>query len=374
MSNFRNSFYAVATIAGTIIGVGFFSLPYIASKVGILVMLGYFVILGGIVILIHLIFGELSLKTPDFKRLPGFAKFYLGDRYAKIALSSAILGLFGSILAYLIVGGQFLGELFSPIFGGGNFLYTFLYFAAGALLIYFGIKIISKIEFLGVILLLIIIFIIYFKGRPLIHFENLIFFPINRKLGIGDLFLPYGPILFSLWGAALVPEVEEMLEKRKKSLKTIILISTLIPILVYIFFVYLILGISGQATTEFALTGLKQFFKTEIFSLGLIFGIIASFTSFIAIGLTLKNILSYDFKINEKISWLISCFIPLILFLLGFKNFIQVISVIGGVMLGVDGILILLIYQKMGGHKKLVFPLILIFLGGIIYEIVRFVI
>ena len=110
--------YAIATLSGTIIGVGLFALPYVTLKVGFWVILGYFLVLGALVILIHSFFGELALKTPDFKRLPGFAKIYLGNWGEKIALISTILGIFGAILAYLIVGGEFLTELFLPIFGG----------------------------------------------------------------------------------------------------------------------------------------------------------------------------------------------------------------------------------------------------------------
>ena len=66
--------YAIATLSGTIIGAGLFALPYITLKVGFWMILAYFLLLGGVVILIHLFFGELALKTPDFKRLPGFAK------------------------------------------------------------------------------------------------------------------------------------------------------------------------------------------------------------------------------------------------------------------------------------------------------------
>ena len=136
--------YAIATLSGTIIGVGLFSLPYITFKVGFWVMLGYFLVLGALVILVHLFFGELALKTPDFKRLPGFAKFHLGPWGEKAAVISTILGIFGAILAYLIVGGEFLTELMGPIFGGGNLFWTIVYFLAGAILIFFGIKEIGR--------------------------------------------------------------------------------------------------------------------------------------------------------------------------------------------------------------------------------------
>jgi len=69
---------------------------------------------------------------------------------------------------------------------------------------------------------------------------------------------------------------------------------------------------------------------------------------------------------------LLTCFLPLILFLLGIKRFIPVISFMGGVMLGIDGVLILLMYQKIKPKQILVYPLFLILFGGMIYEIIYF--
>lgn len=366
--------YAIATLSGTIIGVGLFALPYVTLKVGFWVMLGYFLILGPLVILVHLFFGELALKTPDFKRLPGFAKFHLGNFGEKIAFISTILGIFGAILAYLIVGGKFLENLLSPIFGGDSLIYTLFYFSIGASLIFFGIKTIARVEFWGLILFFIILFAIFFRGESLIKIENL--FP---SPDISSIFLPYGVILFSLWGATLIPEVEEMLGERKDSLKKIIPIAILISIIVYLFFIYLILGITGSQTTESALTGLRDVLGDGMVSLALCFGLLTTFTSFITLGLTLKKVFWYDLKIGKNLAWAITCFIPLILFLIGFKNFIPVIFFVGGVMLGIDGILILLMYRKLQFKTQkskiksfLIYPLVLILLLGIIYEIIYF--
>lgn len=366
MSKTKTFIYALSTLSGTIIGVGLFALPYITSKVGFWVILGYVLVLGTLVILVHLFFGELALKTPDLKRLPGFAKFHLGNWAEKIAYFSTILGAFGAILAYLIVGGEFLTELFSPIFGGGNLIYTLFYFIVGAALIFFGIKAIVKFEFWGLVLFFVILIAIYLRAFPFLKLTNLFPSPDLKYL-----FLPYGPILFSLWGASLIPEIEEMLGERKYLLKKIILIATLIPILIYLLFIFLILGITGAQTTESALAGLRNFLGDRIVSLFLCFGIITTFTSFIALGLTLKRVFCYDLKLKENLAWLITCFFPLILFLIGMKHFISVIAFVGAVMLGIDGILILLMYQKVT-KKKFVYPLILIFLAGILYEIIYF--
>ena len=126
---FKNYIYPIAVMSGSIIGVGFLSLPYITSKVGIFIMLFYFVFLTALVICLHLIFTDITLKTPDFKRFPGFVGFHLGAWAERVTLVLMIFGAFGILLVYLIVGGQFLTSLLSPFLGGSLLDYIILFFA-----------------------------------------------------------------------------------------------------------------------------------------------------------------------------------------------------------------------------------------------------
>ena len=362
---------ALSTLTGTIIGVGFFSLPYLALKSGILVILAYFLILGFLVLALHLIFGKLALITPDLKRSPGFARYHLGKRGEKIAYFSSIVGMSGAILAYLIVGGEFLAQ----IFGGKDSFWTLLYFFVGSILIFFGIKKISKMEFLALISFLLILFLVFFQLKDSIRKEN---FFLSSPSSFFDLFLPYGPILFSFWGASLIPEIEEMLGGKKNYLKWVILTSILISALIYLFFIYLILGVCGQKTPDSGIVGLKTFLAPSLFKIFLFFGFLATFTSFISLGLTLKKIFWYDLKIKKNTSFLLTCFPPLILYSMGIKKFIPVISFVGGCCIGIEAILILLMYQnylrkkEIKTKKFLVFPLISVFILGIIYQIIYF--
>jgi tyrosine-specific transport protein len=361
--------YAVSLISGTIIGVGLFSLPYIASRSGIWTMLGYFAVLGILAAVIHRFFGELALKTPDFKRLPGFALIYIGKWGRAAALISMILGLFGALLAYLIVGGAFFQELLSPYFGGGSLIYTLIYFSIGASFIYFGIKAVSKMEFWAVMFILAILVIMFFKFKMNDCFDpgNLVLKPES-----GSFFLPYGAVLFSLWGASVVPEAEELLLGKKGLLGKAILIAILLPVIVYLFFIFLILGITGSKTTEFALVGLREVLGEGEVILALVFGLLATFTSFVALGMTLKKVFWYDLRIGKKTSWAVACFAPLLFFLAGFQNFIAAISFAGGVAIGLEGILILLMYRKIkeGWAKKITYPLMFFFGLGIIFELI----
>ena len=367
--------FALSTISGTIIGVGLFSLPYITLKVGILVMLFYFLVLGGVVILIHILFGEVALHTPDYHRLPSYAKIYLGKWGEKITFFTAILSLWGALLAYLIVGGKFLASLFLPLLGGNESLYTILYFATGALLIYFGIRAIAKFEFFALILFFLVLFMVFLKGFSFLKLDN---FSLSTPKQISLIFLPFGPILFSLWGADLIPEIEEMLGRDKNLLKKLIPLALFIPIITYLVFIGLVLGISGNLTSEEAIGGLGIFLGPDVIGLLLFFGILTTFTSFLTLGLTLRNVFCYDLKIPKDIAWFAACFIPLSLFFLGFQNFIGVISFVGGILLAFNGILIIFMYRIV---KKIplfslnsFFTLFLIFilLLGIVYEVYYF--
>lgn len=367
MTRIKRIIYATTTLCGAIIGVGIFSLPYIALKVGFWAMIFYFLTLGSLVAIVHLFLGELSLRAPDYKRLPGFVEFYLGKKIKKIAYFTTIFGSLGALLAYLIVGGEFLYDLFSPSLGGDYPFYILIYFIIGSVLIYFDIGAISKITFWGLIAFFIILIGMFFYNYQLINVSNF-FNHTNLKF----IFLPYGAILFSLWGGSIIPEIEEMLKEDKKALKKVILISIVASAMVYIAFICLILGISGADTTPSAIGGIRGFVGEKVIFLAYIFGFLAIFTSFISVGLTLKKIFWYDLKIEKKTSWAIACFAPLALYFLGFKDFILVISFFGGVMLGIEGILILLMHKKIEPRKIIVYPLILIFILGIIYEIKYF--
>jgi len=365
----KKVFQAISTLSGTIIGVGFFSLPYILSQVGIYFLLLYFLFLGFLVIVIHLLLGELSILTPDLKRLPGFAKHYLGDFAGKISLISAICGTYGTLLAYLIIGGSFLQNLFSYVDQKFEWLFVLIYFIVACVFIFLGINVISKIEFLDSLLFLLILILIFIFGLKFFDTKNIF---VTPELSFSNIFLPYGPILFSLWGASIIPEIEEILEKNKKYLQRVIFISIFISVLFYFLFALLVCGILGKNTTEDALSGLEGILGKNFSKLLFLFGIVTTFTSFVALGLTLQKIFWYDLKIEKNISFCLSILPPLLLFFMGFNKFLPVVSFVGRIFLGIDGILILLMYKRAKKSQiksSLLYPLFLVFLLGIFYPI-----
>ncbi len=364
-------FYGVAILAGTIVGAGLFSLPYITSVVGIYTILLYILALGVVSLIIHLFLGYVSLKTPDFMRLPGFAKYHLGSGAQRVAYVSGVLGMLGAVLAYIVLGGSFTYSLFAPYFGGSELLYVLLYFLLGAYFIFFGIRAISKVQLMGLIFFFVIIFAILLRGWGVLSLENILY----TEEGAFDILLPYGPLLFALWGGSLIPEIEEMLGEEKKKLPLVIVLGILVAVVISILFIFAIFSISGANTTQDALSGLRGSLGNGIISLVLLFGIVTTFTSFVAIGLTVKKIFWYDLKMNKHISWAVTCIVPFLLYLLGARDFIVIIGTIGAVMIAIDAILVSFMYEKIKSKKVrlITYPLIAIFVAGIIYEIFYYI-
>jgi len=373
----KKYFSAISILTGTIIGAGMFGIPYVVSRVGFSIGILYLVLLGIVVTLVTLAFGEIVARTKKRFQMTGYAKKYLGSWGQGLMSFSLIFGTYGALLAYTIAIGNFLNIIFSPIFGGTSFIYSIIFYILGSLAILFGLGIVEKIENAMVLLLLFIVGLIALIGFREIDVNNLIGF----SFGLGSLFLPYGVILFSYTGASIVPEMADLLIENKKKLKSAIIISMLISFVVYALFALVVFGISGGDTSEEAITGLEDFLGHRIIILGAILGILTIATSFFSLGLVLKHIFKNDYSINNFFSWILACIIPLIIFILGIRSFVMVIDLVGIVSGGLQGILILMMFQRVKKKsevkpvyslklpKFLIYILYLIFGGGIVYEI-----
>jgi len=357
---------ALAVFLGTIIGVGIFGLPFIASKSGFFVVVSYFVVMAIVAILVNLIYAKVILGTKEHHRLPGYVNKYLGSKWKKVSFFVTAFALIGALLAYLIIGGQFLFAYFGSLFGGNVIIYTLLFFILGAFLVLRGVKSISGVELvlLGVLIFLLASFFI--KAFPFIDINHF------KGFNLEYIVLPYGVILFSLWGTSVVPEIKEMIEGSEVLLTRIIIIGILISTIIYLFFIYIIQGASDFVSKD-AISGIEKSLGSGVIRLGFLFGIITCFTSFITLALTLKKILWYDFGLNKNVSWFLTCFVPLGLFFLGFREFIGVISFTGAIALGIEGIILVFLYKA---FKKEMNPLLYLLSGvfvlGIVLEIFLF--
>jgi amino acid permease len=332
---------AISVLISTIVGVGMFGLPYIGSQSGFGIAALILLFLTMIIATVHLLYGEIVCRTGGKHRLVGYAELYLGHWGKKIVSISVVVGFYGSLLVYIIVGGDFLGAMFSGIIGVPPIFFNLAFFIIGAIAIYGGLRLIAKIDLLMGALLIIMVLLFFCLGFSQIKMDNL------KTLNWNNFFLPYGATLYSLAGLSAIPEIKDFFKKgENKKYRKVILWGTLIPASLYFLFTLTVIGLTGSKTTEESILGLSGIFGEKVILAGAFFGFLATITSFFSIGVSLRETYVCDYKINKNLSWFLVCFVPLLLLGIGVHNFITIIILIGALLGVIEGSAVVLIYRK----------------------------
>lgn len=348
METLRYHALAIGSLAGTIIGVGMFGLPYAALKAGFFLTAFYLLVFGVIVAITHLLYAEVTMRTKENHRLTGYAGVYLGTGWKTVTFIQGLITLWGTLLVYTIVAAGFSHIIFSwagiPI---SEVLWGIAFFLVGAAIVWGGDTKVGAQEVLFMLpmaLIIIFIFVLsFFSSR--FSFENLLSFDMSEWV------LPYGITLFSLAGFSVIPLLEHILAPaRKKGLPInyplIIFLGTLIPAFLYLLFVWGVLGVSGAGTSEDALSGLAAFLGPEVVIAGAALGIFSLYTSFIAVGNELAKTFVEDYGMKRGMGFLLALGIPFLFYLFNVRDFITIAEFIGAVMGGYVGILSVLLFWK----------------------------
>jgi len=364
---------ASSILIGSCIGAGVLGIPYIASKSGFFTTLFYIFFIGLIILLSNLYLGEVALRTKENHQLSGYAEKYLGKKGKKIMDFAFIFGIYASIVAYLIGMGDSLSYL---IFG--NLLHAIpLGILAGFVMIFLlwkGVGALKKFEKLGVFIILFLLILILILFIPQVDFSNLGYNNFENFL------LPFGVVLFALLSFSAIPQVAYVLRNRKKVLKKSIITGSVISIVFYVLFAFVVVGFMGINTPEVATLALGSIF--------IFLGIFTIFTSHLSVGNALEENFEFDDGVSKKSSWFLASIIPMIIYILisffPFFSFTKVLSIGGVVSGGIIAILIMFIVKraKEKGERKpeysiplnlgIIVFLFLIFIFGILKEIFSF--
>ncbi len=365
---------AIATLTGTLIGAGFLGIPFVIAKSGFIIGLVYIILIGLILMFTRLYLGEIALRTKGDHQLTGYAQKYLGKTGKRLMLFSMIFGIYSALVAYLI--GE--GNSFSLLFFGNldhAFYLALAFWILLSFLVFIGLRALKKFEPIGMFIVILLIIIIFFSFSSKINPKNLSYVNPNNA------FLPIGVILFAFLGFSALPELERILKWQEDKMKKAIIIGSIIPIIVYIIFAFVVVGYLGENVSEIATLSLGKF--------SVLLGIVTMFTAFFVLSIALRDMYRFDFNFSKNKAWFFACFIPLILFMLIDKfnifSFTQILSLAGTIAGGLAGILILLMIKKAKekGNRKpeyslpLYWPLIIIaallLIAAVVSEILKIV-
>ncbi|GAI14239.1 unnamed protein product, partial [marine sediment metagenome] len=124
---------ATAVLIGTVIGAGIFGLPYAFAKVGYIPGLFYLLVFAVVFLITNLCYGEVVLRTKDELEMPGYVQRYLGKWGKWLIAISLILGIYGALIAYVIGVGGFLHAILGPVLGGGQILWSLIFWGIASL-------------------------------------------------------------------------------------------------------------------------------------------------------------------------------------------------------------------------------------------------
>ncbi|PIR06191.1 hypothetical protein COY65_02070 [Candidatus Jorgensenbacteria bacterium CG_4_10_14_0_8_um_filter_39_13] len=366
----KDFIFSVVLLAGTIIGAGVFSLPYIFSRLGVINGIFYLIAFTLIYFVLHWMYGRLLEINKG-----NYQFFYLTKKYLPSFISlPAALAILGELILtltiYLILAPVF-GQL---IFGSSGWIFLLIFWLLGSLFIFAKLSWLGMAEFFGLGSTFLILGLIIFLGlnRP---FQV----PLWKNFNWSTFFLPFGPLLFSLTGRPAISKVVEFYhrfqdKKKKIPLAKIIFWGTALPAFVYLIFVLGILRLNPQISPE-AFNSLGFLSPLVLTLLGLI-GLIGIWTSYFILGINLRETLISDLRFSRLFSALLVLFLPPLLYLIGLRNFLAIISLAGNVFLALEAIFIITMWRRafpQDGRAWLIWPLYFIFALAFIYGVVTFV-
>jgi len=358
------------TLTGTIIGAGILGLPYVFAKAGFLAGLFWLIVLGAVMIFTNLALGEITLRTRGRHQLAGYAKKYLGKTAGRVMFLAMIFGVYSALLAYLIGESESISRLIpwnvSPL------ILAVAFWVIMTLLLREGLKGLKKIETYGVLAIIAIVVGIFIRFLPQIELSNLSTFN-------GAAFAaPIGVVIFAMLGFTSIPELRKEIHGNERLFKKAIILGSVIPIILYVLFSAVFVGVLGNSVTEVATLSFGPIIT--------LLGIFTMFTSFFVLSYSLRDTFKYDFKASGKMNFIFTSLIPLVLYFLVAKfkiaSFATILGIGGVISGGITGILILLINRRAkkttrnGKDPEILVPMdyfliiiiAIIFIAGIILE------
>ena len=332
---FKKYIAASSVLIGSCIGAGVLGIPYVASKAGFFVTLLYILFVGGIILLVNLYLGEITLRTKGDHQLIGYVEKYLGRTPRHVMEFAFVFGVYAALTAYMSGIGQSISYF---IFGNTHYyiLFGILFGLFMSLLLFKGLTSLKRFEKWGVLFILgtLAVIIVFFMGK--VNYSNLIGHNFHY------LFLPFGVVLFAFMVFQSMPQVKLVLKGNEKYFKKTIITGMIVTMVFYAIFAFIVLGYMGANTPQVATIGLGKIF--------VFLGIFTMFTSYLASGNAIMESFQFDERYNKRESWLLASMVPVVIFVLtqltNFFSFTKILSIGGVVSGGIMATIILFMVQN----------------------------
>lgn len=371
-------------VAGTSIGVGMLALPVATAGGGFIPSVAIYLLCWLFMLGTGLLILEACIWMPKDANLITLSSRLLG-KWGKAACWILYLFLFSCLMVAHIAGG---GGVVSDLTGGAipNWLGTLIYVLIFSPVVYFGALWVDRFN----LALMVGIVITYlFFATTTIHYVN----PhLLMRMDWGKIWWAL-PIVFTAFGfQSLIPTLFNYMNRNVYKVRTALIVGTTIPLVIYLIWEFLILGIiplEGQGGLlqamkkgESAVNPLGLFIHNPtILTIGRSFAFFAMTTSYLGISVAFVDFLLDGLKLSKKgkskgIVCALIFGIPTLVTLINPHLFLSALTIAGGIgvalLLGAMPILMVWAGRYYEGHSlmhqqlpggKITLSLMLIFIA-----------
>ncbi len=329
---------SILLVSGTSIGGGMLALPVITGLGGFLPSVVIYFLTWAFMASTGLLLLEACLWMNKETNIISLAESTLG-RFGKIFSWLIYLFFFYSLTTAYVAGSA---SLINELLGGSVSYWVsgLVFIALFAPFIYLGARAVESVNLLLMVGLGLSFFAFVVLGLPLVKTERFMSYDISFSL------IAF-PVVFTAFGyQGIVPSLTMYLRREPKIIRFVILMGSLIPLLIYILWEWLILGIiplegnggliEALQHGDSAIPPLRGILGGKVVAvIGQYFGFFALATSVLGVTLGLRDFLADGLNIKKSPKGkIVLCFLifapPLIFSIINPHIFIAALSVAGG--------------------------------------------
>lgn len=328
-------------ITGYGIGGGVMAIPYLMERNGLVVSLVILALAFAASFALHWMIAKVALAEGGKLQIIGLLSKYLFRGKLKNALSISFFVLMGLVmitnLAAYISGAAEVLTAWLPL---PMIVAELLFYLVAAVVVFFGLKIVGVCEKVAMIVIFATVGVL--AAASLFAPANVL--PMLPGT-VTDALAYFGMAMFALSAFFSVPQAVAGLECDEKKIKTAVFWGLMNNVILIV-----IIGVcallASTDVTEVAMIGWSEGIGAWAEMVGGVFTVLAMLTTYWSISLALKDIVSDQLKLNDKVCWLIATVPSLILALAGLSGFMGFMRIAGGVIGVIVAIMIVPTYYR----------------------------
>ncbi|MBQ9042643.1 MAG: hypothetical protein IJ111_07495 [Eggerthellaceae bacterium] len=344
---------AACIITGYSVGSGIMALPYLMSNAGLLPGIVIIVLAFVFSYIMHLLLAELAMGARGNEQIVSIFAHYMvkgtvGKVVAAVSMVVVVLALFFAQAGFISGGADVLMSAGMPEIAA-----ILVFYVVAAAVVFFGLKVMGVSESVSVTVIIAVVLVLAVGSFG--HFTNALDIPVGS---FTDILAFYGMTMFAFVAFFSIPQAVVGLDYDPVRVRRAVLLGLGVNLV----FIVVIVGCSLAASaevTELAMLGWSAGIGPWAQVLGGVFTLLAMLTTYWSNSLACSDMIREQFKLNDRLCWLLATLPSLVLVLAagsGFLSMMRLSSGLVAILIAIGLPIVVVRAKRMNGRLYLVRP------------------